>query len=69
VIASLEQLASVSATVAPVVSRRGRRFMGAQERQVVSERMRKYWAARRASRMERAAQTEHVQAIRSASAA
>jgi hypothetical protein len=29
------------------VSRRGRRFMSPQERQIVSERMRKYWAKRR----------------------
>jgi hypothetical protein len=31
-------------------SRRGRKFMGAEEREVVSSRMKKYWAGRRAKR-------------------
>ncbi len=30
-------------------SRRGRKFMGEEERKLVSERMRRYWAARRAA--------------------
>jgi hypothetical protein len=30
-------------------SRRGRKFMGEEERKQVSERMRRYWAARRAA--------------------
>jgi hypothetical protein len=29
--------------------RRGRKFMGAQERRAVSERMKRYWAARHAA--------------------
>jgi len=51
VIASLEALQSSSGnTTAPRRSGRGRKFMGATERQEVSERMRRYWAARRARR-------------------
>jgi len=33
----------------PAMRRRGRKFMGEKERQEVSRRMRKYWAARRAN--------------------
>jgi hypothetical protein len=50
VIASLEELQR-SAGAAPLlpkpVQRRGRKSMNSLERQEVSERMRKYWAARR----------------------
>ena len=50
VIASLEELqrsAAVVPPLAPPVKCRGRKFMDPQERQEVSQRMRKYWAARR----------------------
>lgn len=51
VIASLEELqrtaASVPVLLAKPPKRRGRKSMSSQERQEVSERMRKYWAARR----------------------
>src|SRR5262245_28918655 len=51
VIASLEELqraaGSAPAPSAKPVSRRGRKSMSSQERQEVSERMRKYWAGRR----------------------
>jgi dsDNA-specific endonuclease/ATPase MutS2 len=50
VIASLEELQrTAGATPAPAerVRRRGRKFMGPQERLEVSQRMKKYWAARR----------------------
>ena len=50
VIASLEELQRTAGSV-PVLpkpsKRRGRKSMGSSERQEVSERMRKYWAARR----------------------
>jgi hypothetical protein len=48
VIASLEQLGENPLTVSFNASRRGRKFMSPQERQEVSERMRKYWAGRKA---------------------
>jgi len=47
VIAFLEGLAEGTPRPATSVSRRGRRFMSPQERQIVSERMRKYWSRRR----------------------
>jgi hypothetical protein len=50
VIASLEELHRMAAVspMAPVQSkRRGRKSMADQERQEVSERMKKYWASRR----------------------
>ena len=51
VIASLEELqrtAAANPVPAPGRSkRRGRKSMGADERQEVSERMKKYWASRR----------------------
>ena len=53
VIASLEELQSSAAVVPPLaqrVQRRGRKFMDPKERQEVSERMKKYWAARRKDR-------------------
>jgi len=50
VIASLEELQRTSGAV-PVLpqtaKRRGRKSMNSQERQEVSERMRRYWASRR----------------------
>lgn len=51
VIASLEELQRTAGAV-PVLApkptkRRGRKSMSSSERQEVSERMRKYWAARR----------------------
>jgi hypothetical protein len=51
VIASLEELQR-SAGAVPVltqktIQRRGRKFMDPKERQEVSDRMKKYWAARR----------------------
>jgi hypothetical protein len=50
VIASLEEL-QAAVTVAPLQKkRRGRKSMGAEERREVSERMKKYWAARLAKR-------------------
>jgi hypothetical protein len=45
VIASLEHFQSTGALPAP--PRRGRKSMDQKERQVVSERMKKYWASRR----------------------
>jgi hypothetical protein len=49
VITSLEALQQGSAAELPPQKRtnRGRKSMGADERREVSERMRKYWAARR----------------------
>ncbi|HUO33247.1 MAG TPA: hypothetical protein VMU80_28800 [Bryobacteraceae bacterium] len=49
VIASLEQLEGGFTPLTVVSQRRGRKFMSPQERQQVSERMRKYWAERKAS--------------------
>lgn len=43
VIAHLEELEESSP---PTRSRRGRKSMGPEERQAVSERMKRYWAAR-----------------------
>ena len=50
VIASLEELQRTGGSVSELpkqVKRRGRKSMNAKERQVVSERMRNYWASRR----------------------
>ena len=56
VIASLEELQR-SADDAPLltksVKRRGRKFMEPKERQEVSERMKRYWAARRKEEQKR----------------
>jgi len=49
VIASLEQLRENPFPVTIAPSRRGRKFMSADERREVSERMRKYWAGRKAA--------------------
>ena len=48
VIASLEQLGEDSFPVSITTSRRGRKFMSPEERHEVSERMRRYWAGRKA---------------------
>jgi hypothetical protein len=48
-IACLEKLRSGS-SASTNGNRRGRKSMGAQERQQVSERMRKYWASRKKSK-------------------
>ena len=45
VIASLEQFLANDGQ-GPLRRRRGRKSMGADERQIVSERMRSYWATR-----------------------
>lgn len=47
-IASLEQLGDESIPMSISVSRRGRKSMSPNERREVSERMRKYWAGRKA---------------------
>ena len=49
IITSLEQLRrSGEAVLKPVVKkRRGRKFMNEEDRREVSERMKRYWAARR----------------------
>ena len=50
VIASLEELQRVAVAnplAAGRIKRRGRKSMGSEERQEVSERMKKYWAGRR----------------------
>ena len=49
VIASLEQLGVDSFPVSITASRRGRKFMSPEERHEVSERMRRYWAGRKAA--------------------
>ena len=48
VIASLEQLGVEQFSAPAISSRRGRKFMSPQERREVSERMRRYWAGRKA---------------------
>lgn len=49
VIASLEQLGETALPVSISSHRRGRKFMSPEERLVVSERMRRYWAGRKAA--------------------
>jgi hypothetical protein len=46
---------SGTASAAPPKARRGRRGMSAAERREVSQRMKKYWAARRKSKKSRSA--------------
>ena len=56
VIASLEELQRGAGAVPALtesVRRRGRKFMDPKERQEVSVRMQKYWAARRQERQKR----------------
>ena len=48
VIAELEQLQGKEGGVSP--NRRGRKSMGSEERQQVSERVKRYWANRREQR-------------------
>jgi len=48
VIASLEQLGEDPSPMPMMTHRRGRKFMSPQERRQVSERMRRYWAGRKA---------------------
>ena len=53
VIASLEELQRTSGSVdlpSTGAKRRGRKSMGAKEREEVSERMKRYWASRRKQR-------------------
>ncbi len=57
VIASLEQLGVDSFPVSITVTRRGRKFMSPEERREVSERMRKYWAERKAGDQQHQART------------
>jgi hypothetical protein len=64
VIASLEQLGVDSFPVSITVPRRGRKFMSPGERREVSERMRRYWAGRKA-----ADQRHQARAMTAASAA
>jgi hypothetical protein len=47
IITALEGLQSTHPTMAVPHKRRGRKSMGAKERQQVSERMKRYWANRR----------------------
>jgi len=62
VIASLEDLqrtASANRVLAPGRSkRRGRKSMGAEERQEVSDRMKRYWANRRGKQRKKTAETD-----------
>jgi hypothetical protein len=46
-IAALEELQAEGEIRAPLLSRRGRKSMTAEERQEISVRMKKYWAGRR----------------------
>lgn len=64
VIASLEQLGVEPFPVAVATSRRGRKFMNPEERREVSERMRRYWAERKAAN-----QRQQVRTMTAASAA
>jgi hypothetical protein len=57
VIASLEQLGEGSAPAPMIMQRRGRKFMSPQERRQVSDRMRKYWAGRKAAEQPAAERT------------
>jgi hypothetical protein len=61
VIASLEELQRAAAADSHTVGRskrRGRKSMGSQERQEVSERMKKYWADRRGNRGKQSPETD-----------
>jgi hypothetical protein len=61
VIASLEELqraADANSHVMGRAKRRGRKSMGSEERQEVSERMKKYWASRRVSGREKPPSTD-----------
>ena len=59
IIAALEELQqsySSHAHLHPARKRRGRKFMGTEERQQVSERMKRYWAGRKKHKRERVEQ-------------
>lgn len=61
VIASLELMAAAEGrtpTRTHAVRKRGRKSMSNQEREEVSERMKKYWAARRGNQKEPAQRTQ-----------
>jgi hypothetical protein len=63
VIASLEELQRAADANSHVMGRsktRGRKSMGSEERQEVSERMKKYWASRRATRKQPPAPDAHI---------
>jgi hypothetical protein len=64
VIASLEQLGENPFPLSMAAPRRGRKFMNPEERREVSERMRRYWASRKAAQ-----QPQQVRAMSAASAA
>jgi len=64
VIASLEQLGEDPFPVSSTAPRRGRKFMSPEERSEVSERMRRYWAGRKA-----AEQPQQLRTMTAASAA
>jgi len=64
VIASLEQLGQESFPMSITSHQRGRKFMSPQERHEVSERMRRYWAGRKA-----AEQPQQARVMTAASAA
>ena len=49
VIETLEALCAEGQSTLKPASKRGRKFMPAEERRQVSERMRKYWATRRSA--------------------
>ena len=49
VIQTLETLCAEGQSTLKAASKRGRKFMAAEERRQVSERMRKYWATRRSA--------------------
>ena len=56
VIASLEELQRSAGAIPALtqgIKRRGRKFMDPKERQEVSERMKKYWAARRKEKQQK----------------
>lgn len=66
IIVSLEAMLRRGATVAPdgasakafIAKRRGRKSMSAEERKEVSERMARYWAAKRAEKEKNAPEAE-----------
>lgn len=61
-ITCLERLAEGSVVPAPTIpaKRRGRKFMDAEDRQKVSERMKDYWASRRNDRTQPGVQPERT---------
>jgi hypothetical protein len=60
VIASLEELQKSAADlpeIPPAGRRRGRKSMSSEEREVVSERMKRYWASRRGGKEARTSES------------